>query len=178
MVWCNASAESILRRADGLSTRGDRIRPFVPAQEQQLRWLLRQASETTLQRNNSAGGVLSIARSSTARPYQLTISPLSRKADEWGDHATAAIFVIDPENPPEMPLEAFRVFYGLSPAESRLCSLLMMQMSLNEVADALNISINTARTHMKNVLRKCHAGSQSQLLTMLARSVNLRKDPE
>jgi len=67
--------------------------------------------------------------------------------------------------PDEMQL---RKFYGLSKAQARFTRALMLSDNLEAAAKACNITINTARTHMRAVYRKCGVDSQGKLMQLLA----------
>ena len=57
--------------------------------------------------------------------------------------------------------------YGLSRAEARLCQALIEGKTLLEAADTLDISRNTAKTHLARVFDKTRVRSQSGLLRLL-----------
>jgi DNA-binding CsgD family transcriptional regulator len=57
--------------------------------------------------------------------------------------------------------------YGLTPAESRLASLLADGLSLEDIADMLAISKETARNQLKAVFAKTRTHRQGQLVSVL-----------
>jgi len=170
LVWFNSTADQIIRKGDGIHVVRDGIYAQSTDETMQLQQLLKNTSSTTLHQDTSAGGTLTVSRLSSKSAYQITIAPLPQKGGAWGKHATAVVFVVDPDNPPEMSLDAFKTFYGLTRAESRICAQLLKGQSLKEAADSLHVSIHTARTQMKSILRKCNVTSQIQLVSRLIRS--------
>jgi DNA-binding CsgD family transcriptional regulator len=60
--------------------------------------------------------------------------------------------------------------YGLSRAEVRLCQTLIQGQTLLEASMTLDISRNTAKTHLARVFDKTGVHSQAGLLRMLALS--------
>jgi DNA-binding CsgD family transcriptional regulator len=59
--------------------------------------------------------------------------------------------------------------FGLTPAESRLAAALANGSTLTQAARNLNISWETARTHLKTVFSKTNAHRQSELVALLSR---------
>jgi DNA-binding CsgD family transcriptional regulator len=58
---------------------------------------------------------------------------------------------------------ALREQYGLTPREVRVSMLLVARLRSREIADALGISIHTARRHAEAVLRKLAVSSRNEL---------------
>jgi DNA-binding CsgD family transcriptional regulator len=59
--------------------------------------------------------------------------------------------------------------FGLTPAESRLAAALANGSTLTQAARNLNISWETARTHLKTVFSKTNTHRQSELVALLSR---------
>lgn len=57
--------------------------------------------------------------------------------------------------------------YGLTPAESRLAAMLMWGKSLSDVSGELQITRETARTHLRNIFAKTQTNRQSELVRLL-----------
>lgn len=168
--WSNKFADQLVSQSDGISRRNDRLSFHSSIENQTFDKLTKDATSTTLDKGLSPGGRVRITRLSGKPPYQATICPLSRIDGPWGDRATAVIFVIDPDNPSPMSKDAMRTYYGLTEAELRLCGQLLLGRSLKEAAEATEISVNTVRTQIKNIFRKCKVSSQAQLVLKLSRS--------
>ena len=60
--------------------------------------------------------------------------------------------------------EVLESIYDLTPAEARVASKLIDYPQLNVAAEALNISISTAKTHLKRIYRKTNTNRQSILI--------------
>lgn len=57
--------------------------------------------------------------------------------------------------------------YSFTPKEQLLIDKLLTGLTLPEIADQLQVSHNTVRTHLKHILKKVHCSSQNQLLVTL-----------
>ena len=60
--------------------------------------------------------------------------------------------------------EVLESLYNLTPAEARVAAKLIEYPQLNIAAEALNISISTAKTHLKRIYRKTNTNRQSVLV--------------
>lgn len=77
---------------------------------------------------------------------------------------------------PLVSAATLRTLFALTPAEARLCSSLSSGASLSIVAEELDISVHTARVHLKNILRKTGTRRQAELMRLLCLSApNLQK---
>ncbi len=169
VTWCNAPGEAILRKDDGLSLRLSHLSTTSCQTNRNIDAALTNAIATSSGRGDSAGAYISVQRPSNKRPYQLTISPISKR-DAWGADAFAVVFVLDPDRPPDMSLEAFQSLFGLTGAEARVARALFLGFSVQEAADRFEVSPNTIRTQLKAILRKCNVRSQSELMQLLTRA--------
>jgi FixJ family two-component response regulator len=105
----------------------------------------------------------------------LTIVPLRSNADGL---AVAAVFLCDPRRRATTTEEMLADLYGLTPAEARLSSLLMSGRSIDEAAQELSITANTARTHLKHVFAKTHTSRQGELVSLLLCGPALLQPPD
>jgi DNA-binding CsgD family transcriptional regulator len=58
--------------------------------------------------------------------------------------------------------------YGLTRAQADVARLLYAGLSVEETATRLELSLNTVRTHLKQIFSKCEVQSQAELLHALA----------
>lgn len=59
--------------------------------------------------------------------------------------------------------------FGLTPAEQRLCQVLLLGHSLKEAADMLAVTSETARQRLKAIFQKTDTHKQSELIALLGR---------
>ena len=60
--------------------------------------------------------------------------------------------------------EVLESLYNLTPAEARVAAKLIEYPQLNIAAESLNISVSTAKTHLKRIYRKTNTNRQSVLI--------------
>lgn len=84
-------------------------------------------------------------------------------------NAGALVLIVDPERAaPRTEQETFRLL-GLTGTEARLASILGTGASPEIAAEALGISVGTARNHIKRIFSKLDISRQSQLVELAGR---------
>jgi DNA-binding CsgD family transcriptional regulator len=103
------------------------------------------------------------------RPLLVYAVPILGEALDVFVHARAILVVLDPDAHPMPPEEALRVAFRLTSAEARLAARLGSGESLDEAADRLGITKETARSHLRAVFGKTGAHRQSELVALVSR---------
>jgi DNA-binding CsgD family transcriptional regulator len=170
VTWNNVAAGDIFRLQDGLTVRRGRLRTNSAFIDQELDKILSGAIRTSTGHGFDFGGFVSIGRPSGRRPYQLTVSPICTTG-KWGEAVFAVIYVLDPDNPPPIAAYTFKKFLGVTSAEAKVCQALVTGMTIQEIADSFDVSINTVRTQVKSIFRKCDVQTQGQLMILLSRTI-------
>lgn len=174
-VMVNRTAQEILDRRDGLMLRGTSLTAATVQQTAELR---REIGQTLAicrrELPGLAGAALVISRPSLKRPLQVFITPVGSGASALALNIAApvaAIFVSDPESEAATPATMLRTFYGFTPAETRLVSELLKNRTVEEAAQTLRVSINTARTHLTRLFEKTGTRRQSELVRRLSKGI-------
>jgi DNA-binding CsgD family transcriptional regulator/PAS domain-containing protein len=113
---------------------------------------------------------VSVPRNGSAQPCQIVFSPLRQLTEtvHLPQRAACVALIYDEQNNhhPGLPADLASA-YGLSKAEVRVCKALLTGKSAQEVADTLNISPNTVKTHLSRIFHKTSVHSQAALLHLL-----------
>lgn len=166
----NQKATDILASGDGLSIVNGELRAENPVAQAQLDRALSTMLQVALGRAVPAPPVVLVTRRSRANPYRVSFSTLSPLADTGEcPRGSAVMAVINDERraTAQTVPAVLRATYGLTRAEVRLCEALLAGQSLAEAASALNVSRNTAKTHLARVFDKTGIRSQLALLRLL-----------
>jgi pimeloyl-ACP methyl ester carboxylesterase/DNA-binding CsgD family transcriptional regulator len=91
----------------------------------------------------------------------------------WAEPLSALVFLSDRTSGAVGDSVARRL--GLTAAEARLTAKLLQGLSISDSAAALNVSVLTARTHLKNIFSKTGARRQSELIRLMT---DLSRFPE
>jgi DNA-binding CsgD family transcriptional regulator/PAS domain-containing protein len=167
IVAANRSAEDLLAAGDGLRSDRDGLRAAAPGDTLALRRMLATAAEPTAQGSAHGDGTLSIARPSPRRPLNLLVAPLRTPiVPDARARARVAVFVTDPDRVAIAPVERLQHYLGVTRAEADLVMWLVQGHRLEEAADELGITVNTARTQLKRALAKTGTGRQAELVRL------------
>ncbi len=142
----------------------------------QFRELIGKAVETHNSGRPSILQVMRVRRPSGRPEFGLVVRPSSRGVLQGGDHlrATVAVFissdVTEPE-PKEVPAAVIQKLFDLTPKEAALALRLAAGRTLQEAAEELGISPNTARAHLRAIFSKTGFDRQTKLVRALLQSV-------
>ena len=160
----NPAAERLLAGAELLRVRHGRLQCLDGAAQAQLQ-------QHVLRACGHQGAGLAGAQSLAGQHCRLNVAVLPLKAS----HAAAArwqrplavLVLTDPAAPGGLAPGLVEQMLGLSPAEARLALLLAAGKTVKDFAAAEGVSWHTARTHLKNAMRKTACHRQLELVALL-----------
>lgn len=125
-----------------------------------------ETSLASIGQNNSTGEVIHTG----GKPNNpiLFLQPLSTH-DSTDNilHGGAILFIYTQKNNQHCNIKLLKEIFHLSPAETDICLDLLKNKSPEKIAELSNRSINTIRTHIKNIYAKTGTSKQSELLCTL-----------
>ena len=169
IVFSNRAAEDILRAADGLVVRQGALRAVDGQADASI--------ERAVQLALKAPGSLEVPspavvpRPSMRRSYIVTVSPVCgtpRLANGFSPIA-GVVFIADGERRRPTPVAVLRQLYHLTRREADLAVGLADGHPLDQAADRLGMSYETARTHLRRILGKTRMSRQAELILLLER---------
>lgn len=168
----NATAAALLAAGEGVSVSGNRLRLANPEADRELRALLADAMQSRRQRKPQPASAMHIPRGSMQSPLGLVARavPPASGAQAQG-MPSIAVFIRDPAQAAEAPQQVISRLYKLTSAESSLAMLLANGLTLDEAAEHLCVSRNTARAHLRAVFAKTGVTRQSGLVRLILNSV-------
>lgn len=170
--FINASAEHLLARRDGLMVAGGCLTAATTRDTVRLRRIIAESAVSKKAfREPLSGEHTILSRGSDRPPLVCIIFPIHRTEldDVHRRDRAVAILVKDPDYDNLGSLDDFAGAYGLTPAEARLIALLTGGLGLNQAANRLGITKNTARTHMRSIYSKVGAHRQADLVRLLGK---------
>ena len=163
----NRAASEMLAARDGLTLGPEGLTAATREETSALRGLITQAAEAGAA-GSPAGRVLALSRPSLRRAFCVLVRPLNAAAPApGGSHPAVAVFLTDPDRRTKADGGVLQDLYGFTPAESRVAAQLMQGEGVEEAAKDLDVSLNTARTHMRHLLEKTDTHSHRELLRLL-----------
>ncbi len=95
------------------------------------------------------------------------MTPVTTPDGEAQDVAFLAL-IYAPAEQRDITTEVLLEIYGLTRAQADVARQLYAGLSVEETAARLQLSLNTVRTHLKQIFSKCEVQSQAELLHALA----------
>jgi DNA-binding CsgD family transcriptional regulator len=156
----STSALDLVRKREGLLLKDSRLGCVRSVDE---RALMQRLQEDPLQTRRQ--DAIPIFRGANRLPLSLLPFPIQRPPETWlAPRCRWTLLVFDPERTPAHPAEALARMLGITRSEAALVERLALGESLKEASLRLNISVHTARTHLKSVFSKTGFSSQLQLI--------------
>jgi DNA-binding CsgD family transcriptional regulator len=173
VLMANRTAEQILAARDGLelTARGTvrTVRESDPGLQEVIETVAAGA-----RKGEARHAMLAIQRPSGKRPLTLLVRPARGAAVEPDLTGPAALaFILDPELPVQAAEEELRQLYGLTSTETRLANLLMEGKTLEECCAELGVRRPTVCSHLQHLFRKTGVQRQSELVSVLFKSIGL-----
>ncbi len=159
----NSLAVRLLKAGDGMAVRSGRFVFADAALDARLSRLLDRRDSIAADR------IVPLAarvRRSNGASYRVVVTPVPRDADERDVAFVALIYAPDEQR--DIATDVLRELYALTPAQAQVARSLFAGRSVEESAAALNLSLNTVRTHLKQIFTRCEVQSQAELLHLLA----------
>jgi DNA-binding CsgD family transcriptional regulator len=168
VILRNRSADRILELEDGLMIHEGQPRAVRPPDNAVLQQMIRQMVDASAGGRPTEGGVMAVTRPSGRRAFPLMLAPLlSAGAGHTLHDAVAVLYVSDVEGQTLQRSDPLRKLYGLTQAEVELVELLCNGLSLEDAASQRNVTMNTARSQLKQIFFKTGTSRQSELLRLV-----------
>ncbi len=170
-LFINETAAAIFSRNDGLTLQSGKLH-CADSQAQGLLNASRLKVIANDQGQSSADlpATVLVQRMGKAQPYRIVFSPCNRHTGS-GDlplRAACVVLIDDRQHDRQPELSATLIAtFSLSKAETRLCKSLLTGKTMQEASAALNISHNTAKTHLSRIFHKTGVHSQTALLHLI-----------
>ncbi len=173
IIKTNAAADEILGAKDGIRVAKGGLDVEYGQESRKFQHLLRRAQMGHHGSAPALAEAMSITRPSGRGKLGVLIRtiPLSEWSEDHRHRPACAVFIRDPERKSRASHEVVRKLFDLTPAETALALVLADGMTLDEAAEALGTSKNTARAHLRAIFSKTGVTRQATLVRMLLSSV-------
>jgi DNA-binding CsgD family transcriptional regulator len=174
ILFASAVVEAIMRRGDGLARQNGHLRALTPEASDNLERRIRAAASTAPRPGEEAGDIVTLPRE-RGLPMPILILPF-RGGEVGPDSAdpAAVLFVSDPEMSLRINEPSIAHVYGLTPAEARLLNALLEGKRLSAYARETGITLNTAKSYLRQLFDKTGSARQADLLRLILSDPILR----
>jgi len=163
VIDSNPLAVQVLQDCEGINLRSGRLSFTDPAIDKRM---LQAIAKYRAGNDYGHPVIAARVRCSCSEPYRILVVPVAPGGEGRDIAFFALIFGSNGQH--EISTEVLRQVYGLTRAQAEVARSLFAGRSVEDTALALNLSLNTIRTHLKHIFTKCEVSSQAELLHMLA----------
>ncbi len=168
-LFANCAAEELVSKHQGLALTPQGLTLSVRSEHRRLQETIFNA--TTKRSNDSiptAGG-MKYHYPGNENWMSILVSPLNPETVDFDFETTRCALIFLSENRPDPGINPGIVseIYKLTSAEAKITVLLCQGMTLNQIAEQLRISSNTARTHLKAIFDKTDTSRQAELISLV-----------
>lgn len=167
VVHANRAASDMLSAGDPIRVAGGRLElatELAPG-------AFRRAVETAGEASSGSKGIGVPARRLNGDPLTVQAMPLERRrGSNTPSAAVAAVFISEATRGPANSPDILAALFDLTPAESRIFTLVAAGGELAEIAEQLSISPWTVKTHLRRIYHKTGRKSRAGLVR-LARDI-------
>lgn len=164
----SARAQAMLDARDGLQITSGRLRASCGVEDRAFQALLARTATGEDGPVRVLGNGLSLTKRSTERKMGVIVRSVG--GGGCGGQANVAVYIRDSEIAPDVEAELVRQIFDLTPAEAAVARRLTDGLSLEETAQSLDISRNTARAHLRSIFSKSGITRQTELVRLVLNS--------
>ena len=159
----NDYARDILRHNRGLDFTNNRLSARDKHLDEKLRQLVASAAAKARKGIEDGSDAMFIKASIIRDQVEVIATPVAsgRRVNE---RPCVILYLFDASLERRVSHDVLTRLYGLTQTEAKLVQLLVAGLTLDEAATDLNISVNTARTHLKHVFHKTGVNRQAELV--------------
>lgn len=175
ILYMNPYAEQTVSDRDGMGVRSGQVSFLDPDNKSWLTEMLHRSRMGAM----SGSQALPVKRPSGKPGYQLLLMEAYTQAPNEisATGPVMALFIYDPADREPVHTDTLQSLNGLTEAEARVCASLYREKTVNKVAESLQISVNTVRTHLAHTYDKIGVSSQSELMQYLAQAPKIKGSP-
>jgi DNA-binding CsgD family transcriptional regulator len=171
VTYANARAEAVFGQGDGLSGGRRGLQSGRSGIDAQLHRMVHDAARTGYGRASVAVGAMAVARASGKAPYTVIAEPLApahRERLGAPSQSGAVLFIGDSAADQAPSAARLAAIYSLTPMESQIASRAASGLGATEIAQLSGHSVNTVKSHLKEVFRKVGVEKLPQLVARIA----------
>jgi DNA-binding CsgD family transcriptional regulator len=178
VVKCSHKAEEALAARDGLQLQAGKLRATSAKEDRDLQAAIKAAIQIANTGEAPSSRGLALTKVSGNRSLGVIVQPLQGVQRAGVTTApTVAIYIRDPEANSDVESELVRQLFDLTPAEAAVARRLTAGLSLEDAANSLDISRNTARAHLRSIFSKSGITRQTELVRLMLNSAAVLGEP-
>jgi DNA-binding CsgD family transcriptional regulator len=170
LLHANEAARRIAAAGDGLVVADGAVVAGRENDTASLHELIRDTAGDIVRGAARRDRIISLARRGAELPLHLRIRPAGYGSAARGALPAVALYISDPEDPPDAAPDVLRQLFRLTAAEAGFLAAFLRHAEIAGTARALGISATTARSHLRSLFRKTGTRSQAALVRRVTAS--------
>jgi DNA-binding CsgD family transcriptional regulator/PAS domain-containing protein len=174
VIHANALARDLLGQPDRITLAGDRLVFTEPTDAKRFRDAVERAIDARRAVQPGIVEALRVRRALGPGQFAVIVRPASGRlgTEEPTLSSAVAVFIsAETDRAQTPPVETVRKLFDLTRKEAQLAMCLTNGRSLREAAADLDITLNTARAHLRSIFAKTGIDRQARLVRAILRSV-------
>lgn len=163
VLHMNAYARDILNHNRGLDCTNNRLSARDRNLDEKLRQLVAAAAAKARAGIEDGSDAMFIKAPMIRDQVEVIATPVASDQRD-GDSSCVILYLFDASLERHVSHDVLTRLYGLTQTEGKLVQLLVGGSTLDDAAQRLEISVNTARTHLKHVFHKTGINRQAELV--------------
>lgn len=165
LYYANAIVKKLLEKSSVLELDKNNSLKTLKSFQEKLNQLIRSALFENDDLNNEAGGVLALYDDNDSS-LMLSILPFS-ETEAPHQQKQLIIFVTQTNQPQHLAKDYLIQKYKLAKRELEVCDLFVNGLSLEQIAENMDITYGSIRVYIKNIFAKTDCSSQTELMQLL-----------
>lgn len=163
VMHMNTYARDILNHNRGLDCTNNRLSARDRNLDEKLRKLVAAAAAKARAGIEDGSDAMFIKAPMIRDQVEVIATPVAARQND-GESTSVILYLFDASLERHVSHDVLTRLYGLTQTEGKLVQLLVGGATLDEAAERLEISVNTARTHLKHVFHKTGINRQAELV--------------
>lgn len=164
VLFASIAAEQLLTNQNGLKVVDNHLLAELPPDNVRLqKAIVSVISSKNLQQNTIS---LYIHRKQQPKPYHLSVSRMTRQINERRDGYSALILIKDLNLNYDHWSDRLKEEFHLSPREIECVVLLTERRDVLEIAEVMEVCVETVRQYVKNAFKKMDVQKQHELVSL------------
>lgn len=171
--YCNPVAEAMLSQHQALTiNRHNHLQAHYPQENQQLQELLTRLMTADRQDVTTHNQAMGLNHPDREHSINLMFAPLEGfLTDDPQPTGSVALYLCDPDSTFNLPAEALRSLYDMTPAEAGVALALVNGQSPNQISEQHGVGIETVRSQLKSIYFKMGVKKQQDVIRTLLSGV-------
>ena len=160
----NAYADEILRHNSSLDCTANRLLARDRQFDEKLKQLVQVAMMKSREGIADSSEAIFVSSPAQREQIEIIVTPAEHAGFGSPDEALVVLYLFDASLERHISRDVLNRLYGLTQTEAKLVQHLVSGSTLDKAAKQLEISVNTARTHLKHVFHKTGINRQAELV--------------